>query len=70
MNIKLIIAIIVIVALIFIFIGSYVLNKKTPLPKGCENLKINDDVCLACNRTECKIKETIMKDLNDEGKDK
>ena len=50
-------AIILIVALLAVFFISYVLNKKTPVPKGCEKLLYDDEMCAKCSNTSCKIKE-------------
>lgn len=50
-------AIILIVGLLAIFFISYVLNKKTPVPKGCEKLLYNEEMCGNCSNTSCKIKE-------------
>ena len=50
-------AIILIAGLIAIFFVSYVLNKKTPVPKGCENLLRDEEMCANCSNTNCKIKE-------------
>lgn len=40
---------------LFVVLGSitclgYILNKQTPVPKGCENLKEN---CEGCRMTSC-----------------
>ena len=51
----LIIAISILVALLAIFIVSFVLYVRTPAPKGCENIKINDENCSSCNHKECKF---------------
>lgn len=48
-----------VLALLAIFFISYLLNKKTPVPKGCENLLINDENCSACNNTECNLKQKV-----------
>ena len=48
------IAIAILVSLLAIFIVSFVLYRKTPVPKGCENIQINDENCVACGHTECK----------------
>lgn len=50
----LIIAIIVIVALLAVFVISFVVNKKTPVPKGCEDLKVSDEKCQSCSNTSCR----------------
>ena len=55
----LIAAIGVIVGLITLFFITYVMNKKTPVPKGCEQIEISNENCSACNNTTCSIKEKI-----------
>ena len=51
----LIIAILILVALLAIFIISFVLYKRTPVPKGCENLKINEENCSSCSNSSCSF---------------
>lgn len=51
----LIIAIAILIILGVIFFVSFVLYKKTPLPKGCEDLKIDANKCNACNNMSCPI---------------
>ena len=53
-TIYLIIAISILVALVIIFFVSFVLYKKTPIPKGCEDLKISEENCSACNNKTCE----------------
>lgn len=55
----LLIAVGIIVALIIIFFISYYFNKKTPVPKGCEHLKISDENCKACSNIDCDFKNKI-----------
>ena len=50
----LILAICILVSLLAIFIVSFILYKKTPVPKGCENIKISNENCSSCGHTECK----------------
>lgn len=50
-------AIILLAGLFAIFFISYVLNKKTPVPKGCEKLLYDEEICSNCGNTSCKIKE-------------
>ena len=50
-------AIILIAGLCALFFISYVLNKKTPVPKGCEKLLVDEEMCKNCSNTSCKIKE-------------
>ena len=51
----LILAIVVLLALLATFVISYVVYVKTPAPKGCENLKINDVNCASCTHSECSF---------------
>ena len=51
----LVIAISILVALLATFIISFILYVRTPVPKGCENIKINDENCSSCNHKECKF---------------
>lgn len=49
----LLIAIAVIVALLAVFIVSYVLYRRTPAPKGCENLGPDSEKCAHCSEYGC-----------------
>lgn len=57
MKIELIVAILVIALLIGLFFVSYILNKKTPVPKECEDLKINAKRCAACPNELCSLRK-------------
>ena len=50
----LILAISILVALLAIFIVSFILYRRTPVPKGCENIKISEENCSACHNKECE----------------
>ena len=50
----LILAIAILVSLLTIFIVSFIIYKRTPVPKGCEDIRINEENCAACGHTECK----------------
>ena len=50
----LILAISILASLLAIFIVSFILYRRTPVPKGCENIQINEENCSACGHTECK----------------
>ena len=50
----LILAISILLALLVVFIVSFILYRRTPVPKGCENIKISDENCSACNNTSCE----------------
>ena len=49
----LVLAISILVALLAIFIVSFIFYKRTPVPKGCENIKISEENCSSCGHTEC-----------------
>ena len=49
----LILAISILVALLAIFVVSFILYKRTPVPKGCEDNKISEENCASCGHTEC-----------------
>ena len=51
----LILAICIIVALLAIFIVTFILYVKAPVPRGCENLKVDDEKCASCSHSECKF---------------
>ena len=53
----LLIAILILLALLIIFIVSFVLYKKTPVPEGCENLLVNEENCAACSNQECALRK-------------
>lgn len=71
----LIISIALIVFFIVLFFVTFVINRKTPVPKGCEQLKITEENCSMCSNTSCsikekfdieKLKEDIEKDIEEE----
>ncbi len=70
----LIISISIIAILIVIFFVSFVKNRKTPVPKGCEHIKITEENCGACQVSDCSIKqkfdvEKLREELEEEEKD-
>ena len=50
-------AIVIIVSLLIIFVISFVLYKRTPVPKGCENLEISEENCAACQNENCSLRK-------------
>ena len=48
-------AIVLISSLVAIYIASYVLNKKTPIPEECLDL-LDEATCSACSITTCSNK--------------
>ncbi len=60
----------IVLLLIAVFFITYVLNKRTPVPKSCEDIKISDDNCLACGNVDCHIKQGIdLKKIEEELKE-
>ena len=53
----LVLAISILLALLIILIVSFVLYKRTPVPKGYENLFIGEENCSACNNKECALRK-------------
>lgn len=51
----LIIAIAIIVILLITFIVSFILYIRTPVPKGCEDIKISEEKCASCGHNECRF---------------
>ena len=47
------IAIAVLILLAAIFIVTFILYRKTPVPKGCEHIKIGGENCKGCPVKEC-----------------
>ena len=58
----LILAISILVVLLAVFIVSFILYMKTPVPKGCENIKISEENCASCSHSEC----SFYKERNEE----
>lgn len=48
-----ILAVSILVGLLIIFIVSFVLYRKTPLPKGCEEMKMSEEKCTSCPNNSC-----------------
>ena len=70
MNPYLIIAILLIALIAVIFIVTFIINRRTPVPKGCEHLKIEESNCLACSNTDCSIHKNFdLKKIEEELKE-
>ena len=52
-TVYLIIAFSILVALLVTFFVSFVLYRKTPVPKGCENMKMSEEKCQSCSNEQC-----------------
>ena len=47
---RIILAVVILVVCVVMFIGTYILNKRTPKPEGCENV---GSECEGCQITSC-----------------
>lgn len=47
---SIIMAALIMIFMVGAFVGSYLLNKKTPKPEGCKNI---DENCEGCQITSC-----------------
>ena len=60
----LILGISILVALLALFIVSFILYRRTPVPKGCEEMKISEENCAGCSHSECQFYKSIDKEEN------
>ena len=49
----LIIAISIIALLLVTFFVSFIIYRRTPVPKGCENLVMDEEKCGSCQNEKC-----------------
>lgn len=62
-----ILAIGVVVLLFGLYMFLYIMNKKTPVPEGCEHLQISDENCSSCTNNDCSIKNGLdFEKINEE----
>lgn len=70
MDPRLIVAIASIIGLVALFVLLWVVNHRTPLPKGCEDIKISEENCGACGNMDCSIKKKFdIKKIEEELKE-
>ncbi len=50
------IPIVVIGGLVLVYIGTYYLNKKTPIPDECKDV-VDEATCTACHNFTCSYKK-------------
>ena len=70
-TLALVLSIILITFFVILFIVSFVINRRTPKPKGCEDILISDENCSGCQIESCAIKqkldiEKIKKELEED----
>lgn len=51
----LILAISILAMLLVVFIVSFIAYRRTPVPKGCEELKMSEEKCSSCGHKECSF---------------
>ena len=51
----LVLGISILVFLLAVFVISFVLFKKTPVPAGCEDIKISEENCSKCQNKGCQM---------------
>ena len=49
----LILGISIMVGLLIVFIVSFILYRRTPVPKGCEDIRMSEEKCSSCSHSEC-----------------
>ncbi len=52
-----------VVLIILIYVATYILNEKTKVPEGCENLT-DFSGCQTCSNSACQIKPKVEKKNN------
>ncbi len=55
-----IIAIVLIAVLVITYIALHVLNHRTPIPEGCEDVMASAAKCSGCNNSGCGMKTRVM----------
>ena len=63
------IAIGILVALIAIFVISFIAYGKTPAPKGCEDVKPDPEFCEQCSKTSCSFYQDFHSEIEKENKE-
>ena len=51
---------ITVAVIIGLYLLTYVMNKRTPVPEGCE-VNVSEATCGACNNYACSIKQDYAK---------
>ncbi len=60
-----VIAIVLITSLVVAYIVLYVLNHRTPVPEGCEDIMASAAKCSGCSNSACGMKARVIeKDKN------
>jgi flagellar basal body-associated protein FliL len=62
------IVVFLVLALIALFIVTFVVYKKTPAPKGCEDLGPSEEKCSKCTVEGCHLNIYAGQDKKEDGK--
>ena len=62
-------AILILVILLVTFIVSFILYRKTPVPKGCEDLEASEEKCASCKVEGCSLNLYRQKKKENESHD-
>lgn len=63
------IAIAILVALIAIFVISFIAYRRTPAPKGCEDIKPDPELCEQCSKASCAFYKEFHSEIEKEIKE-
>lgn len=63
-------AVALIIGLLAVFIIALVLYRRTPTPKGCEDLQASEEKCGACTAKDCPFKQRLDKIKKNEEEEK
>lgn len=51
------VAIIIIIALVALFIVTFLIYKKMPAPKGLEKVRVSEENCKGCENDSCSLRK-------------
>lgn len=54
-TVRIILAVLLLVVLFAVFLVSFILYRKTPVPKGCEDLGPEKEKCASCKEERCHL---------------
>ncbi len=54
-TVRLLLAILLLIFLLVVFLVSFILYRKTPAPKGCEDLGPEKEKCASCKEEHCHL---------------
>lgn len=52
---RILLAVVIITVLVVVFVVSFILYRKTPVPKGCEDLGPSEEKCSSCKVEGCHL---------------